>query len=314
MKIILIDLPEKQIAWLKRNCEAQFEAGIICAAEPSELCIWADKGSTWENCISVWLETQKISADEILLVSQNKDLLNWAVNANLATIAYQEPQTEEKQSFTETELVSEAGISQNGASCAFPQVDIIVEGFEEVDACFLERVYQRHHRIPWKILETKRLVVRELALADMDALVTLYSYPGMTDYIEKLYPYEEEMAYQKAYIENMYHFFGYGMWLVFEKESGTLIGRAGVEHREELNGELELGYAIGTPWQKRGYAFEVCKGILSYVKEELGFEKICSLVQPENEASVKLLKKLGFYKEEEWVLAGICYHKFEKSL
>ena len=112
----------------------------------------------------------------------------------------------------------------------------------------------------------------------------------------------------------MYRFFGYGMWLVFEKESGKLVGRAGVEHREALNGELELGYAIGTPWQGRGYATEVCQGILDYVKEELLFEEICSLVEPENTASLQLLLKLGFSETEELELDGHHYKKFKKSL
>lgn len=79
----------------------------------------------------------------------------------------------------------------------------------------------------------------------------MYAEPGMTDYMEGLYEYEEELEYQKAYIENMYRFYGYGMWLVFEKKTGTLIGRAGVEHREELNGDMELGYAIRTSFNIR---------------------------------------------------------------
>ncbi len=55
--------------------------------------------------------------------------------------------------------------------------------------------------------------------------------------------YEEEREYQQAYIEQMYRFYGYGMWIVCDRNTGELIGRAGVEHREELGGELELGYA-----------------------------------------------------------------------
>ena len=52
-------------------------------------------------------------------------------------------------------------------------------------------------------------------------------------------PYEEEKEFQRAYIENMYRYFGYGLWLVFSKETGELIGRAGLEHRE-YHEETEL--------------------------------------------------------------------------
>lgn len=283
MKIIIWDLPEKQIAYLKKNCAAHFVTGEISVI-------------TAQNAAEIYAEINsgKLSIKEVLLISENREILAESAKAGMITIAYMPP----------------VGLTE----VAFPTVDMIVEGFEEVGYDFLEKVYQRYHGLPWKILETERLVVRELALTDMDALFELYSYEGMTDYMEGLYPYEEEYNYQKAYIENMYRFFGYGMWLVFEKETGKLVGRAGVEHREALEGELELGYAIGTPWQGNGYATEVCRGILEYVKEELGFEKICSLVQPENTISVHLLEKIGFIEEKELMLDGINYKKYKKSL
>lgn len=277
MKIIVWDLPEKETAYLKKNCQKQFATGEICIMAPeSAKEIYAE------------LNSGKIPSQEVLIVSTNSDILVESRIAGMITIAYDAP--------------------------SLPQVDIIVEGFEEVDYDFFEKIYQRHHNLPWTILETERLVVRELALSDMDALFELYSYEGMTDYMEGLYPYEEEYEYQKAYIANMYRFFGYGMWLVFEKETGKLVGRAGIEHREELEGELELGYAIGTPWQGKGYATEVCVGIMQYAREELGFEEICSLVQPENAVSVHLLEKWGFGLERELILDGINYRKYKKTL
>lgn len=52
----------------------------------------------------------------------------------------------------------------------FLHADMVVEGFEEVDMTFLQRVYERHFNIPWTILETERCIVRELELSDLDAL------------------------------------------------------------------------------------------------------------------------------------------------
>ena len=172
--------------------------------------------------------------------------------------------------------------------------DMVVEGFEEVDMTFLQRVYERHFNIPWTILETERCIVRELELSDLDDLFSMYAEPGMTDYMEGLYEYEEELEYQKAYIENMYRFYGYGMWLVFEKKTGTLIGRAGVEHREELSGDMELGYAIRTSFQHHGYAYEVCQAIMQYAGEELQVHLLHCLIQKENALSEKRAIKLGF--------------------
>ncbi len=223
-----------------------------------------------------------------IVISSSEQVIATAIEKCITTIAYQTP----------------------GEWKSFPGVDMIVEGFEEVDDRFLQRVYERHHRIPWTILETERLMVRELELSDLDALFELYSYEGMTDYMEGLYPYEEEIAYQKAYVENMYRFYGYGMWLVFEKETGKLVGRAGVEHREALDGQLELGYAIATPHWNKGYATEVCSAIIDYAREELGFDYICSLIEPENKVSCHLAEKLGLIFEQEMVLDGKVYRKY----
>lgn len=132
---------------------------------------------------------------DIIFLSSNQSLLDLARDVDVPAIAYQMPEMD-----------------------TFLHADMVVEGFEEVDMTFLQRVYERHFNIPWTILETKRCIVRELELSDLDALFSMYAEPGMTDYMEGLYEYEEELEYQKAYIENMYRFYGYGMWLVFEKK------------------------------------------------------------------------------------------------
>ena len=192
--------------------------------------------------------SEKRSRD-IIFLSSDQFLLDLARDVDVPAIAYQKPEMD-----------------------TFLHADMVVEGFEEVDMTFLQRVYERHFNIPWTILETERCIVRELELSE----------------------YEEELEYQKAYIENMYRFYGYGMWLVFEKKTGTLIGRAGVEHREELSGDMELGYAIRTSFQHQGYAYEVCQAIMQYAGEELQVHLLHCLIQKENTLSEKLAIKLGF--------------------
>lgn len=162
-----------------------------------------------------------------------------------------------------------------------------VESLAELDIEYLERVRRRYNHIPWDIGETDRCLIRELSLSDLPALYELYAKPGMTDYVEPLYDYETELEYQKAYIENMYGFYEYGMWLVFSKETGKLIGRAGLEHDE-------LGYMIAPELQNRGYATEVCRFIIDYARENTDFEELYCRIDERNTASVRLAKKLGF--------------------
>lgn len=162
-----------------------------------------------------------------------------------------------------------------------------VESLAELDIEYLERVRRRYNHIPWDIGETDRCLIRELSLSDLPALYELYAKPGMTDYVEPLYDYETELEYQKAYIENMYGFYEYGMWLVFSKKTGKLIGRAGLEHDE-------LGYMIAPELWNRGYATEVCRFIIDYARENTDFEELYCRIDERNEASVRLAKKLGF--------------------
>lgn len=191
----------------------------------------------------------------------------------------------------------------------------VVEGFEEVDALFLERVYEREHHLPWEIARTDRWILREFTMDDMDGLVELYDQPGVAyrivngyqvpGYIEPLLPREEEEEYQRCYIENMYGFYGYGMWIVTEIRSPHIIGRAGLENREYEDGvELEMGYVIDPRWQRRGIAYEVCSTIMEYARENTDFPRLNALTEADNAASIALLEKLGFTYLEDTDVSG----------
>lgn len=161
-----------------------------------------------------------------------------------------------------------------------------------------ERIYERFQGVPWTILKTERCIVREITVEDVDALYEIYKEPFITLYMQDLYENPaQEREYTRRYIDNVYGFYGYGIWIVETKEDGTIIGRAGIEQKEEDC--PELGYMIGVPWQRKGYAYEVCQAVIDYAKRELEMRRVISQVRKENEASVRLLKKLGFYKKGE---------------
>ena len=174
--------------------------------------------------------------------------------------------------------------------------DIIAEDFRGVDVSFLERVYQRTQGIPWRVIETKRCYLREMELSDLPRLYELYQDSRFSRYLEPLHPWEEEVKITRAYIEYMYRFYGFGMWLVKDRVTDELIGRAGFSLLE-WHGQpvLEMGYAIAPARQRQGYATEVCRGLLGYAKKEgLGYEKVYCFVSRGNLGSIGLLGKLGF--------------------
>lgn len=151
-----------------------------------------------------------------------------------------------------------------------------------------------------KILETRRTVIREIGLSDLPVLYEIYDGPGITDYMEPLYDWEEEVAYTKTYIQMIYGFYGYGMWVVEESATGKLIGRVGFDDRTLPDGAggsrriLELGFLIAAEKQRQGFAEEVCRAAIAYMREEYDEDAFTCLIENGNDASIRLVKKLGF--------------------
>ena len=182
-----------------------------------------------------------------------------------------------------------------------------VEDPENLDPEYVDKVYRRLRGLPWDILETERCLIRETTPEDVDDFFRIYSAPAITRYMEGLYPEpEQEKQYIREYIEKVYTFYEFGVWTVVERESGAVIGRAGFAIREGY-ADPELGFIIGVPWQRKGYAEEVCRATLDYGWRELGFEQVQALVEPGNEVSLRLCGKLGFREEERVELQGKLY-------
>lgn len=160
------------------------------------------------------------------------------------------------------------------------------------------RVYQRFNNMPWYITESARTYIREIDVRttdDLDALIALYNEPGITDYMEGLYEYDKEKDYQENYVKYIYKFYGYGLWLVFSKDTNKLIGRAGLESREKCaEAEAEMGYVIAVDYQNQGYAHEVCQAVIDYAKKNLNLNRLKVRIHPYNEPSIRLATSLGF--------------------
>src|SRR4051812_43262445 len=95
---------------------------------------------------------------------------------------------------------------------------------------------------------------------------------------------------------------GYSFWAVIERETGTLIGDAGLYRTP--TGEVELGYTLGAAWWGRGYATEAASRWVSVAFGELGIDEVVALAEPANLASLHVLTKLGFTPAGERIAFG----------
>lgn len=185
-------------------------------------------------------------------------------------------------------------LNEGNREQCFPDGSYCVENPGDIDAQYLDRVYRRFCGIPWDIAETPRLRIREITVEDVPRLYELYSDASVTQFMEPLLAEpEQEIIYTREYIKNVYRFYGYGMWVIEGRESGQVIGRAGLEYKEGFEG-LELGFMLGAAYQHKGYAYEACSAILSYGIRELDQRTYCCFVNEKNKASIRLCERLGF--------------------
>lgn len=191
----------------------------------------------------------------------------------------------------------------------------ITESLEDCDDEYFNTVFSRQKKIPLKIFETARTVVREMTVKDLEELYIIYEDTLVKKYIEPLHEYEEEKIYTEKYIENMYGLYGYGLWIVVDKKTDNIIGRIGISIKN-IDGEdkKELGYVIRKEYRRRGYAYEVCADVLDYALKKPDIDEMYTVISMENEASLRLAGKLGFEYYDKKMQKNTYYGIFKKNL
>lgn len=149
------------------------------------------------------------------------------------------------------------------------------------------------------ILQTPRLLLREMHHGDLDFLAQMLGDPEVMRY----YPKVEDRAGALAQIQRQmdrYATWGYGLWLVIYRETDLPLGRVGLIHQivDEV-AEVEVGYMIHRPFWRQGFAFEAAAACRDYAFTTLGRERVISLVRPENLPSAAVARKLGMQPEKE---------------
>jgi RimJ/RimL family protein N-acetyltransferase len=155
------------------------------------------------------------------------------------------------------------------------------------------------------ILETDRLSLRQLSADDAEFIFALVNQPSFIENIGDRGVRTNADAV--AYIQNgpvaSYERFGFGLYLVELRESGTPIGICGLLNRDSLP-DVDIGFAFLPEYWSRGYAGESAAAVMNHGRNVLGLGRIVAITAPENMGSIKLLEKIGFRFEGMMRLSG----------
>jgi RimJ/RimL family protein N-acetyltransferase len=129
------------------------------------------------------------------------------------------------------------------------------------------------------ILETNRLALRLLTLADAADLYQIYSDPETMKFMGKAPDsVEEERNNIQSHISHHYEKYGVGMWATVLKENNRLIGRCGLMPKQiEGAEEVEIAYLLDREYWGKGLATEAAEAIVKYGYAKYGFKRIVAV-------------------------------------
>ena len=148
------------------------------------------------------------------------------------------------------------------------------------------------------VLESERLLFRDHEIADLDAYCEMEADPEFRRYVGGA-PRPRDAAEER---------FRKGshrdpadrlrMWATVYKPEGRYIGRCGVYPHFTPSGpvprEGSLAFYLARAYWGRGLATEAGRAFVSFGFEELHLSRIVTAVEVGNDASVRVLQKLGF--------------------
>jgi RimJ/RimL family protein N-acetyltransferase len=156
-----------------------------------------------------------------------------------------------------------------------------------------------------KVLETERLALRRLTSADAGFVHELVNEPSWIRFIgdRGVRTLDDARAYLDKGPLAMYRRFGFGLWVVELKETGEATGLCGLIKRDALE-DVDIGFAFLPRYWRRGYALESARAVLAYGREILELDRIVAITSPDNDASIRLLEKIGLRFEQTIDFAG----------
>ncbi|MEU7165298.1 GNAT family N-acetyltransferase [Streptomyces morookaense] len=152
---------------------------------------------------------------------------------------------------------------------------------------------------------TPRLTLRRWREDDLDAMAEINSDPEVMRWIgDGSVQDREQTAARIAVWERAWEELGVGLFAVECRDTGRLAGFTGLSvplFLPEVLPAVEIGWRLGRPFWGRGLATEAARAALDFALRERGLARIVSIHTVGNEASERVMRKLGMRMERETV-------------
>ena len=147
-------------------------------------------------------------------------------------------------------------------------------------------------QIDYPTIETPRLVLRPFIEADVEPYFALMQDADVMRFVgDRRVPTLQETWRAVAALIGHWALRGYGQWAIVERETEALVGRTGIINPIDWPGP-EVGYLLGKNWWGRGYATEAARAAMDWGFDTLAFDRLISLIDPANAASIAVAGRL----------------------
>ena len=155
-----------------------------------------------------------------------------------------------------------------------------------------------------EVLETERLVLRHFTLDDAEFILALLNEPGWKRYIGDRGINSLDDA--RTYIESVsasYGQHGFGLYAVELRDDRSVVGMCGLIKRETLD-DVDIGFALLSCFEGRGFAQEAVNATLEYAHDQLGLSRVIAITTEDNIRSTRVLERAGMRYEGTVSLSG----------
>jgi RimJ/RimL family protein N-acetyltransferase len=140
------------------------------------------------------------------------------------------------------------------------------------------------------VIETERLLLRPLTLADVDDLVAMHAHAEVERFMGPFDPVQARTRIESSQREWQER--GHGMMAIIERAAGRFLGRTGMKYWPQFD-ETEVGWALRPDAWGRGIAIEAAQACVDWGFQNLTVPYLTALIRPDNARSIRVAERLG---------------------